>query len=96
VDVQVSNLIDSSMGRWNTLLLYKIFTPDKAEQICSVIPSPLHASESVFWQGTSQGMFTVRSAYHMAMQRKAQGGGGVERYMEPASANCSEEFCLER
>lgn len=43
-----------------------------------MIPSPLHASDSMFWQGTSQGTFTVRSAYHMAMQRKAQGGGGVK------------------
>lgn len=82
VDARVSNLIDSSTGRWNTQLLYEIFTPDEAERICSVIPSPLHASDSVFWRGTSQGIFMVRSAYHMAMQRRARGLSGCSNAKE--------------
>lgn len=48
VDARACNLIDSSTGQWNTQLLYEIFTPDEAEQICSVIPSPLLASDSLF------------------------------------------------
>lgn len=75
VDPRVSNLIDPATEGWNMQLLNEIFSPEEVMRICSVIPSPLHAADSLFWQGTSQGVFTVKSAYHMALQRKSHGLG---------------------
>lgn len=49
VDSQVSTLIDLMTGWWNTHLIDEIFTPEEAACICSVIPSPLQAPDSMIF-----------------------------------------------
>jgi hypothetical protein len=46
-----------------------------AAKICSVVPSPLSQEDKLIWTGLKKGCFTVRSAYHLEMERRIQDTG---------------------
>lgn len=53
-------------------MLNSCFPSVDVEQIGSVIISPLGQADKMIWRGTPSGLFTVKSAYHMEMQRLSQ------------------------
>jgi hypothetical protein len=71
----VSELIDPSTGWWNFPLVRSIFSPDEAERICRVAISPLLNSDVQIWNGNLTGVFSVKSAYHLQIQRRSQSNG---------------------
>ena len=66
----VGDLIDSTSARWNMQLLKRFFTPLDIEAIAN-IPLCTDGKEDFWaWQYEWTGVFSVRSAYRMLVQRK--------------------------
>jgi hypothetical protein len=71
----VSELIDNETRWWNSSLIRGIFTETEANRICSLAISPGGQPDKIIWRGTSSGMFTVRSAYHLEKERCSRDHG---------------------
>lgn len=52
-----------------------IFDPGEVAQICSVVVSHLGQPDRIVWMGSFDGCFSVKSAYHLAVSRRAQEKG---------------------
>jgi len=39
------------------------------------VPSPMNQEDKLVWQGSKNGCFSVRSAYHLEMDRRVQDTG---------------------
>jgi hypothetical protein len=74
-EAKVADLIDVDSGWWNIELIHRIFLPEEAAAICSLALSPHGLPDKLFWQGTPHGNFTVRSAYHLELDRRARQAG---------------------
>ena len=68
MDLRVSELIDMENRCWNIHLLQQLFLPFEVEEIRSTPLSNSLPSDKQIWTGTSNGLFTVRSAYKLAME----------------------------
>jgi hypothetical protein len=68
-DAKVSALLDKDTNWWNMALVQQVFVAEEAELICGMAVSPRSAEDKLIWTGTQNGVFTVRSAYHMAKER---------------------------
>ena len=66
--LRVSNLIDLDNRCWKVDLLQQMFLPVEVEEIRSIPLSNTLPPDKQIWTGTSNGLFTVRSAYKIAMQ----------------------------
>jgi hypothetical protein len=84
-NAKVSALIDDTTHWWNYELIREIFPDEEAKRIYSMVLSPLGKSDQLVWAGTKKGIFTVRSAYHMAKELSLVDKG-----------ECSTERCKER
>ena len=81
---KVSELIDPLNGEWDEALIRSIFWPVDAERILEI---PLYHGREVLvaWHYNRNGLFSVRSAYHLQWENKytgrlgEQGAGDVER-----------------
>lgn len=71
-DAKVSDLIDVDTKRWNTRLIEEVFLPNEVKAILSIPLSVTGQEDRIIWRGTAKGIFTVRSAYYMAMEDKTQ------------------------
>lgn len=65
----VSALIDREMGCWKSELIKDLFLPHEANSILAIPLTQMHVSDSIVWTATANGVFSVRSAYHVS--RKA-------------------------
>ena len=66
----VSDLIDHEHGCWDEVLIRKCFQPVEVNAILRIpLISPLQF-DLLFWEGTSTRMFSVCSAYYIAMKLK--------------------------
>jgi hypothetical protein len=70
MEARVSTLIDPTTGWWNSQLIQELFSPEEVDWIYIIIPSPLRSVDSLFWQGTPHGEFTVRSAGNNIVKHK--------------------------
>jgi hypothetical protein len=63
----VQDLIDPNTNTWNSQLITQHFWPIEANQITHI---PRHNSEDdiISWQGTKDGVYTVRSGYHAIIE----------------------------
>lgn len=77
----VSRLIDVDTNRWNYALLEQIFSRDEINSIQFVPLSITNQENALIWRGTTNGLFSMRSAYHMQKERevasKAEGSSRV-------------------
>lgn len=64
----VSHLIDYDNICWNVDLLNRIFLPFEAENICGLPLSNRFPDDKLIWAETSNGVFSVRSAYKVALE----------------------------
>ena len=65
-DLMVSDLINSELNIWKYEDIMTIFHKEEAEAICQIPLSWRNVSNTVFWLHNSRGLFTVKSAYHVA------------------------------
>jgi hypothetical protein len=76
----VGELVDENTGSWNISIVHEIFQANEVEIICNLPLSWHRQGDQLIWRGTSTGIFTVRSTYHMEMKRKmANRGEGSQR-----------------
>lgn len=75
VEATVSNLIDLEKGRWNSNVIRDNFSEEEANVIVNIPLSPSFPPDILFWIGTSNGIFSVRSAYHLRKEIKDRENG---------------------
>lgn len=66
----VSQLIDEERKWWKKELLDQIFTREEITTINSIPISQTNQEDKLIWRGTTNGVFSVRSAYHMPKERE--------------------------
>jgi len=74
-DAKVAELIDPDLKNWNVGLIKAIFSKDEAKVILGILLRPLLPHDCLIWRGTSNGLFSVRSAYHLAKELQDDLGG---------------------
>ena len=65
----VSALIDREKGCWRSELIKELFLPHEANSILAIPLTQMQVPDSMVWTATANGVFSVRSAYHVS--RKA-------------------------
>jgi hypothetical protein len=78
-NARVSEFIDQNTRMWKAGLISEIFLEDEAALICSIPLSPLPVEDRIIWQGTKNGIFSVRSAYFLELENLANRTGGVSK-----------------
>lgn len=64
----VSSLIDEHTRTWNYELVYSLFQTQEAKAITRLPLSRFGAADKRVWHWTRNGMFTVKSAYYVALE----------------------------
>ena len=75
-DAKVEELLDPTTRLWNRGLLNSIFLPWEADQISRIPLSPLFPPDLLYWSRNKSGLFSVRSAYHLACDLKTPSSRG--------------------
>jgi hypothetical protein len=70
-NMKLSDLIDMEERQWNRPLISSLFLPEEAAAIFNIPLSPLLPKDRLLWRCTKNGVFTIRSAYHLGMERRA-------------------------
>jgi hypothetical protein len=68
-EAKVSALVDASMMWWNISLIKRIFNEEEATKICSMAICPQRQQDKLVWVGTKNGIFSIKSAYHLAREK---------------------------
>lgn len=66
--VLVADLLDLELRSWNVAKVRRFFLPNEAEVVLSIPISPRMLEDSVIWAWTTNGLFTVKSAYGVAQK----------------------------
>jgi len=74
-DAVVRTLVDEETRGWNKALVYSIFAKEEADDISSIPLSKYGNPDMLVSQGSSNGEFTVRSAYYIEIDRKKESKG---------------------
>ena len=79
-DSRVAELIDEEKGTWKTNLVSNVFFPHEADLICGIALCANLPKDKQVWALTNNGLFSVRSAYKLAMEMRpnAQVGSGFD------------------
>lgn len=68
------NLIDHAIAEWHSNLVEQTFLPYEANVIRGMSLSSSLLDDKQIWTDTSNGVFTVRSTYEIAMNRSVHSG----------------------
>ncbi|XP_058784773.1 uncharacterized protein LOC131659623 [Vicia villosa] len=70
-NLMVSDLVDSDLGSWQKEKIFALFNEEDAKQIISIPLSTSGLEDKIIWHFEKDGEYSVRSAYHLCMQEKA-------------------------
>jgi hypothetical protein len=76
-DTRVAEFIDQGSQGWNGILIYITFTKEETTLIKNIPLSPFQPMDCLLWRCTTNGVFSVRSAYHLEVERQEILKGGV-------------------
>lgn len=76
---KVANLIVQDKAKQNARLIRSIFLPHEVEAILSITISFLYPMDSQVWSKTTNGIFSVKSAYKVAVKYLLDTNGGDDR-----------------
>ncbi|KAL0011163.1 hypothetical protein SO802_006271 [Lithocarpus litseifolius] len=65
-ELMVCDLINPELNIWRYEDIRAIFHKDEADAICQIPLSRRNVADSIFWLHNPRGVFTVKSAYHVA------------------------------
>lgn len=68
MDATVSILIDKDTGWWDQTKVEDLFNEDEVKAIKTIPLSCTNQENMMIWRGTTNGLFSVRSAYHLAKE----------------------------
>jgi len=66
-DALVSDLIVPSIPGWNDSIIDNLFPSNVAKVIKNIPLCPSLPPDKIFWNGSSNGLFSVRNAYHLGL-----------------------------
>jgi hypothetical protein len=67
-DATVSSLIDKDLANWDYNMLDNMFDEEELKAIKSFPLSYTNQEDMMIWKGTTNGLFLIRSAYHLAKE----------------------------
>lgn len=79
MDARVKELINQYTKWWNYCLIKEILNAEEAHIICQIPLSPIKAKDTLIWRGTTNGVFSVRSSYHIDKELQALRYNGSSR-----------------
>jgi len=85
-DAKVSDFIDVSVKGWNCALIDKSFSAYVASIIKNIHLCPTLPPDKIIWNGTLNGIFSVKSAYHLGLDLLRRKNG------ECSSSSSSRDF----
>ncbi|XP_035547368.1 uncharacterized protein LOC118348906 [Juglans regia] len=62
-------------GRWNSRLVYDTFLQEEADIICGIPVSLANAPDKRIWAFTKDGLYSVKSGYHLERSRRGREKG---------------------
>jgi hypothetical protein len=68
----VSSLLAADARSWNELSVCSIFVEDVAEKVLQILISRFGGDDFVMWPHTHFGIYSIRSAYHLARRNSVQ------------------------
>ncbi|KAL0458885.1 UNVERIFIED_CONTAM: hypothetical protein Slati_0515700 [Sesamum latifolium] len=77
-NLQVSALIRQESREWDLEVLNTLFWPEDREVIQQIPLSSFSEPDFLIWHYSSNGLFSVRSAYHLALSEMSQEGTSCE------------------
>jgi hypothetical protein len=90
-DLKVDFLIDERQRQWNEELVQACYSEDTAKAILKIPLSHNMCEDFVAWENTTEGIFTVKSAYMLAKSKKfhlfssTNGKGGTSNIQQVTS-----------
>jgi ribonuclease HI len=69
-DAKVAELIDPQTKSWNVALIKENFNEQETGLICNLPLSRYGGPDRITWRPSSTGVFTVRSAYYLEMEKQ--------------------------
>ena len=88
-DMMVADLINPVLHIWRNEEVMDTFHREEVEAICQIPLSRRDVNDAIIWLHNSKGLFTVKSAYHVA--RKLQNDG----FRVGTSGGCAESYNME-
>lgn len=74
-DAWVSELIDHDANWWNVDRVESLFPRDIDALICGLAITPRTQHDSLIWSGTKNGLYSVRSGYHLELEQRSWSQG---------------------
>ena len=79
----VSALIDHDLRSWRAVLVKSIFLPFEADTILNIPISYNLPEDKLIWVGNRKGVFTVKSAYYVALNLVDYADKGESSFGDP-------------
>ncbi|KAM0912194.1 hypothetical protein ACQ4PT_012903 [Festuca glaucescens] len=78
-----SHFVSAADGSWNEQLLHRWFLPIDVQEILKIRTSNRNEGDFIAWHHEKLGMFTVRSAYRLALEEQLRAAGRQATSAQP-------------